>query len=215
MALPKIQTNAVYRFAESVLSTAEILDAEMEERLYLALSKVPRHRFIPDIYINRVNDDISLPIGYGQATGKPSAVARMISLVSPQKRHRVLEIGTGSGYAAAILCELGCQVLSLEKIGMLSQRTRKILDNIGYQDVVVHRFDGRNGWSEQAPFEAIVVSCAMAEINDKLKYQLCEDGGRLVAPIGTDTEQVLTLIERRGNDFETIEFESVRFSEGM
>ena len=149
-----------------------------------ALGAVPRHLFVPSEYEENAYEDRPLPIGYGQTISQPSLVAQMTELLELQSGDKVLEIGTGSGYQAAILAELGyVDVYSIEIVPELYGRSAEILERLGYDNVQVKQGDGYYGWEEYAPFDAIIVTAAPDHLPAPLAAQLAE-GGRLVIPIG-------------------------------
>jgi protein-L-isoaspartate(D-aspartate) O-methyltransferase len=147
-----------------------------------AMSVVPRHRFVPSEYQAMAYDDRPLPIGHGQTISQPYIVARMTELLALTKGVRVLEVGTGSGYQAAVLAELGAKVFSIEIIEPLGVEAARVLSALGYGDVQVKIGDGYQGWPEHAPFDGIIVTCAPSHIPEPLKEQLTE-GGRMVIPV--------------------------------
>jgi protein-L-isoaspartate(D-aspartate) O-methyltransferase len=160
-----------------------------------ALEHVPRHRFVPEgqrdfAYLNR-----PLEIGYGQTISQPYIVALMTELLDISAGDRVLEIGTGCGYQTAVLAEMGADVYSVELVEQLAESARTLLQELGYQ-VQTRIGDGRQGWPEQAPFDAIIVTAAISEVPPALLEQLKPDG-RLIIPLGEhDSAQELTLITR-------------------
>lgn len=160
-----------------------------------AFEKVERHRFVPESLRKYAYEDRALPIGKGQTISQPYIVALMTRAVEPQKTDRILEIGTGSGYQAAILAELCRQVYTIEIIESLGKSAEKILSDLGYDNVHVRIGDGYQGWPDQAPFDAIIVTCAPTEIPDPLKQQLAE-GGRMAIPVGEGYDQNLVLLEK-------------------
>jgi len=165
-----------------------------------ALRAIPRERFVEEAFRAKAYTDGALPIGEGQTISQPWIVARMTELIEPDGSGRVLEIGTGSGYQAAVLSRLCEQVYTVERIRGLSVRARKAVRDLELENVHFKIFDGSYGWSEFAPYRAIVVTAGAPEVPKPLLDQL-EDGGRLVAPIGRsidDPEQTLVRIVKRG-----------------
>lgn len=172
-----------------------------DERVRAAMRAVPRHAFVPTDYLDQAYEDHPLPIGYGQTISQPSLVAMMTELLSLEEGDRVLEIGTGSGYQAAILRELTDEVYSIEIIPALAGIARRVLNETGYEDIHLIRADGYYGWWEHAPFDAIIVTAAPDHLPAPLVAQLNPDGGRMVIPIGPPGGyQSLWLIERSGDE---------------
>ncbi|KPL77638.1 protein-L-isoaspartate(D-aspartate) O-methyltransferase [Bellilinea caldifistulae] len=166
-------------------------------RLLAAFRKVPRHLFVPPDLRERAYDDGPLPIGKGQTISQPYIVALMTSLLALEGNERVLEIGTGSGYQAAILGELAREVHTVERHAGLALRAAEVLSQLGYVNVHVHTGDGSLGWPESAPYDGIVVTAAAAAPPPPLLDQLAE-GGRLVLPVGHRLEQVLQVWHKQG-----------------
>ena len=165
-----------------------------------AMRSVPRHEFVPEGYINMAYNDHPLPIGYGQTISQPFIVALMTESIEPEPDDVVLEIGTGSGYQAAVLAAVVEQVYTVEIIEELATRATDTLAELGYNNVEVHHVDGYFGWEEQAPYDAIVVTAAPDHIPQPLIDQLA-DGGRMVIPVGpVGGYQELWLVERQGED---------------
>jgi len=164
------------------------------ERVLNAMLKVERHRFVPEKYQRFSYEDSPLPIGYGQTISQPYIVALMTELIEPSQKDKVLEIGTGSGYQAAILAELCKEVYTIEIIPELGLKADKTIKELGYKNVKVKIGDGFFGWKEYSPFNAIIVTCASKEIPEPLIEQLAE-GGRMVIPVG-DYFQELILVRK-------------------
>jgi len=182
-----------------------------DERVLRAMAKVPRHEFVPRDLRDKAYADHPLPIGYGQTISQPYIVALMTQSLALEKKDRVLEIGTGSGYQAAVLAEMVDEVYTIEIIEELAERANKTLRDLGYENVEVKTGDGYFGWEEHAPFDAIIVTCAANHIPPPLIDQL-NDGGRLIIPLGsTKYYQTLTLVEKRNGSLETKYITSVRF----
>jgi len=166
-----------------------------DERVLAAMAKVPRELFVSEQWRAHAYDDAALPIGEGQTISQPYMVARMCELLALDGGERVLEVGTGSGYQAAVLAELAVEVHTIERFAPLAEHAREVLDATGYGTVRVHVGDGSLGLPEHAPFGAIVVAAAAPEVPMPLYDQL-EEGGRLVVPVGRLHGQELRLIER-------------------
>jgi protein-L-isoaspartate(D-aspartate) O-methyltransferase len=171
-----------------------------DARVLAALAAVPREAFVPPALVHQAYDDFALEIGEGQTISQPSVVARITELAEVGGRDRVLEIGAGSGYQAAVLAELARFVFALERIGRLAEGARERLSRLGYRNVTVQVMDGSLGWRVQAPFDAIVVSAAAPAVPQALVEQLV-DGGRLVVPVGEVRRQELVKVVRRGGGF--------------
>lgn len=180
-----------------------------DERVLTAMLNVPRHRFVPPRYRSRAHVDRPLPIGEDQTISQPLIVALMSQLAGIEPGDKVLEIGTGSGYHAAVMAEMGATVYTIEIIESLGRSARLVLEGLGYEDVHVRIGDGYQGWPEHAPFDAIVVTAAPPEIPQPLKDQLAV-GGRMVLPVG-DRYQELEVIERTAAGFERERHGAVRF----
>lgn len=174
-----------------------------------AMRHVPRHRFVPGEYSLFAYVDGPLPIGHGQTISQPSLVAEMTEHLKPNKTDKVLEIGTGSGYQAAILAELVDKVLSVEIVEPLARQAEQTLGELGYKNVRVRAGDGYQGWPEEAPFDAIIVTAAPDHVPQPLLDQLAV-GGRLILPVGRDI-QTLELHRRTGTGYERKIITLVRF----
>jgi protein-L-isoaspartate(D-aspartate) O-methyltransferase len=169
-----------------------------DARVLNAMRKVPRERFVPAHLALRAYDDAPLPIGDGQTISQPYVVAHMTEALRVAPDHRVLEIGTGSGYQAAILGELARAVYTIEIVPTLARRAREVLQSLGYSHVQVREGDGYAGWPAQAPFDRIMVTAAVEEIPQPLLDQLGSNGV-LVAPVGPQSAvQQITIVERTG-----------------
>lgn len=180
-------------------------------RVIEAMQKIPRHLFVEEAMAAQAYSDSSLPIGDRQTISQPYTVALMTELLQLQGTEKILELGTGSGYQAAILATLGGRVYTVERLRTLGLRARKVLDSIGLYNVNIRMGDGTIGWPEEAPFDAIVVTAGAPEIPPQLLEQL-NFGGRLVIPIGTQSEQTLVRVTRTGEgEFVREDFEQCRF----
>jgi protein-L-isoaspartate(D-aspartate) O-methyltransferase len=181
-----------------------------DERVLTAMRKVLRHRFAPDLDPARAYEDRPHPIGDGQTISQPYIVALMSELAQLEPPCKVLEVGTGSAYQAAVLAEMGCSVYTIEIIESLATRARETLAAEGYDDRVQCRFgDGYRGWPEQAPFDAVIVTAAAPRIPQPLLEQL-RIGGRLVIPVG-EHWQVLEVHRRTKDGFAREQVSDVRF----
>ena len=175
-----------------------------------AMAVVQRHRFVPEALRSKAYRDTPLPIGQGQTISQPYIVALMSELLDLKPGHRVLEIGTGSGYQAAVLAEMGAEVYTIEIISELGLRAEAVLAELGYSNVKVRIGDGYLGWPENAPFDGIIVTCAPTRIPEPLKAQLAE-GGRMVIPTGPRGVQELILLKRIHDRIEQQKIIDVRF----
>ncbi len=168
----------------------------LDPRVLAAIEAVPRHRFVPESLVEHAYEDRPLPIGHDVTISQPHVVALMTELADVQPGERVLEVGTGSGYQAAVLAELGAEVYSVERIGALAEQSAALLEELGYTKVHVRHGDGYAGWPERAPFDAIIVTAAPPTIPTALTDQL-RRRGKLVAPVGaTYGNQELIVIEK-------------------
>lgn len=182
---------------DDVQATEKYINKKSFNKIVMqAMNTVPRHEFVPVSIRTRAYKNQPLPIGHGQTISQPYIVALMTDLLQPQPGHRVLEIGTGSGYQAAILSHLVAQVYSIEIIEELSTSTTKLLKQLGYNNIETRVADGYNGWPQHEPFDSIIVTAAISHIPPPLVKQL-KKGGRMVIPVGTRFQtQYLTLIEK-------------------
>ena len=165
-----------------------------------AMRAVPRHDFVPPSARQDAYGDHPLPIGHGQTVSQPYIVATMTAALGLHGGEKVLEVGTGSGYQAAVLGQIGAAVYSIEIVSPLAEEARERMTRLGYRNVYVRAGDGYKGWPEAAPFDAIVVTAAAPKVPEPLKQQL-KEGGRLVIPLG-EKDQELMLITRRGESYE-------------
>jgi len=184
------------QMVEAQMRNRDITDEEVLE----AMEEVPRHEFVPERYQELAHADRPLPIGHGQTISQPYIVALMTQLLKVEPNDKVLEIGTGSGYQAAIMGELAHEVYTVEIIEELAESATGLLSRLGYANVHVKHVDGYYGWEEHAPYDVIIVTCAPDHIPQPLLDQLA-DGGRMVVPVGPPgAYQVLWKIEREGDE---------------
>jgi protein-L-isoaspartate(D-aspartate) O-methyltransferase len=169
-----------------------------DERVLAAMGRVPREAFVPEALRPDAYADAALPIGGGQTISQPFVVATMLAALRPGPGDRALDVGTGSGYAAALLAELGAEVVGIELLPELAERARRALAAAEHPEVEVRVGDGRLGAPDRAPFDVIAVAAATAEVPPALLDQLA-DGGRLVIPLGGPDGQELVLLERHGD----------------
>jgi protein-L-isoaspartate(D-aspartate) O-methyltransferase len=182
-----------------------------DEAVLAAMLNVPRHEFVPSDYQSQSYEDHPLPIGYGQTISQPYIVALMTELIDIQPGERVLEIGTGSGYQAAILAEITDEVYTIEIIPELAERAQQTFDHLGYDQIVAKQADGYWGWEAYAPFAAIIVTAAPDHVPQPLVNQLA-DGGKMVIPVGPPGGyQSLWLLERKGDEVLRYNWGGVRF----
>ncbi len=175
----------IKQIEDDVRETSLYLDKEkLDSRVIKAIRDVPRHKFVRDRLQRHAYENRPLPIGYGQTISQPYIVAIMTDLIKPQKNHRVLEVGTGSGYQAAILAEIVEQVYTMEIIRPLGKQATARLKQLGYTNIMIKIGDGYYGWNEFAPFDAIVVTAAASHIPPPLLKQL-KPGGRMIIPVGS------------------------------
>jgi protein-L-isoaspartate(D-aspartate) O-methyltransferase len=163
-----------------------------------AIRSVPRHEFVPLELRSEAYDDRPLDIGYGATISQPYIVAAMTELLEVRKTHRVLEIGTGSGYQAAVLAELAGEVYSVEVVPALARSAAETLEGMGYRNIHLLTGDGYRGWPEEAPFDRVILTAAPLEVPAELINQLAP-GGRLVAPVGGANEQQLVVLDKAMN----------------
>lgn len=179
-------------------------------RVLEAMQTVPRHEFVPPEVREESYADHPLPIGYGQTISQPYIVAFMTEQLDPQPGDRVLEIGTGSGYQAAVLSHLVKEVYSIEIVEPLADRAKADLQRLGFSNVHVRAGDGYRGWPEAAPFDAIIVTCAPHSVPPPLVDQL-KDGGRMIIPVGERDHQQLYILRKREGKVEQQAVLPVRF----
>jgi len=179
-------------------------------RVLTVMGRVPRHEFVPEKFRPRAYEDGPLPIGHEQTISQPYIVAFMTERLEPKPTDRVLEIGTGSGYQAAVLSELVAEVYSIEIIEALAQRAETDLKRLGYKNVKVRAGDGYQGWPDAAPFDAIIVTCAPEKVPPPLIEQL-KDGGRMIIPVGPIWNQELVLLRKQTGRLEKRAVLPVRF----
>lgn len=190
----KAAANAMLDWVEKIqLSTG---NPPLSGRVLQAMRHVPRHLFVPEELLLAAYTDMPLPIGYGQTISQPYIVALMTSLIDPKADDHVLEIGTGSGYQAAILSQLAGKVFSVERIPQLFAQADERLKQLGIDNIELRAGDGHNGWPEHAPYDSIIVTAAAAEIPAALIEQL-KPGGKLVIPVRTsESSQSLRLVKK-------------------
>jgi len=201
---------------EFVVQRAEMIEKQLRRRgvddsgVLAAMAAVKRDEFVPKEFRQRAYEDAPLPIGEGQTISQPYIVAAMTAALHLKGTERVLEIGTGCGYQAAIFSSLAKIVFTIESRSELASSATARLDRLGFENVHVHCGDGTLGLPELAPFDAILVAAAAPSVPEPLRAQLAE-GGRLILPVGDAENQELLYIERHGNSLETRTLEACRF----
>ncbi|HPW67620.1 MAG TPA: protein-L-isoaspartate(D-aspartate) O-methyltransferase [Salinivirgaceae bacterium] len=190
----------------------QIQNRGISDKLVLdAFRNVERHKFVPDEYTSMAYEDTPLPIGYGQTISQPYIVAFMTESIKPQINMKVLEIGTGSGYQAAILAEIGCEVYSVEIVDELAKQATRVIESMNYSNVHIKSGDGYLGWEEHSPYDAIIVTAAPESIPAPLLEQL-KNNGRLVIPVGPQYQtQNLLLVEKVNGKVNSKVIAPVRF----
>lgn len=189
----------------------QIKDRGIKDKKILdAMLKVERHKFVPAGQKERAYGDYPLPIGEGQTISQPYIVALMTSVLDLDGSEKILEIGTGSGYQAAVLAELADQVYTIEVIKPLAERAKKLLNELGYDNITVKYGDGYGGWDEHSPFDRIIVTCSPTHIPEELKDQLAEDG-KMIIPVGPRFAQNLVLLNKKNGKVKKQKMIPVRF----
>ena len=201
-----IYQKARERMVETQIAARGIRDP----RVLAAMRKVPRHLFVDEALKDQAYGDYPLPIGEGQTISQPYIVALMTEALELKGPEKVLEVGTGSGYQAAILAELARWVYSIERYPSLAYQAKRTLERLGYNNVIIRVGDGTKGWPEAAPFDAIIVTAAGPKIPEPLLEQL-KDGGRLVMPVGDEWSQYLIKVTKKGDKLYKENLGAVRF----
>jgi len=200
-----------FTVARKIMVEEQLLGRDITNaRLLAVMRKVPRHEFVPKGIRDRAYDDSPLPIGHGQTISQPYVVAFMTEKLEPKPTDRVLEVGTGSGYQAAVLAELVKEVYTIEIVEPLARRAEADLKRLGCTNVHVRAGDGYQGWPEAAPFDAIMVTCAPEAVPQPLIAQL-KDGGRMIIPVGPMGNQQLVLLRKAEERLEKRAVLPVRF----
>jgi protein-L-isoaspartate(D-aspartate) O-methyltransferase len=182
-------------FAQEIVSRAGIIDEATETELLRAATLVERQKYLVTTYAERAHEDESFPIGFKQDSLRPSTLVRLIGLLGVKKGMRVLEVGTGSGYGAALMLTMGAEVFCIEKEGLFAQQTRKKLDASGFSKILFKAGDGRKGWAEMAPFDGIAVTFPSEAPTPEILSQLRE-GGRLAGAFGPAGSEKIHLYEK-------------------
>ncbi len=198
------------RHREQMVQNFVIAAGITDPRVIAAMRRVPRHLFVEPALRHQAYLDKSLPIGFGQTISHPTTVATMSQLLEISGVEKVLEIGTGSGYQAAVLAEMGAKVYSIERLPELARRAQRLFDQLGFYTIGVRIGDGSVGWSNHAPYDRILVTAASPAIPETLLSQLGQNG-RLISPVGEKDQQKLMIVTRKGADFDILEADSRSF----
>jgi protein-L-isoaspartate(D-aspartate) O-methyltransferase len=201
MTSQRTRDRLIERLREKGIRNEEVLEI---------IRRTPRHLFVDEALSSRAYEDTALPIGFNQTISQPYIVARMTEILLENAPQKVLEVGTGSGYQAAVLAQLVPKVYTVERIMALVPLARQRFRSLNLRNVNLKHSDGTWGWPQQAPFDAILVTAAPADIPKALLEQLA-DGGRMVIPVGGSSAQTLTVITRHGEVYERENLESVSF----
>ena len=202
MTSQRTRDRLVARLREEGIRNEQVLDV---------IRNTPRHLFVDEALASRAYEDTALPIGYNQTISQPYVVAAMTDLIISNKPKKVLEIGTGSGYQAAVLAPLVEKVYTVERIEPLAKQARQRFRKLGLRNIRASYSDGTVGLPDFAPYDAIITTAASEQIPQALLEQLSEHGGRLVIPLGGPNLQRLTLVTRRGNSYEQESLDPVVF----
>ena len=206
-----MRENKDYRVARENMVLSQLKARSISDPLVLkAMLTVPRHLFVDEALESQAYNDHPLPIGDKQTISQPYMVASMTEALELSPKDIVLEIGTGCGYQTAILAEIAAKVYSIERISSLMARARKILEMLGYLNVLIKVGDGTVGWKEYAPFDAIIVTAGSPDVPEPLLHQLA-NGGRLVVPVGDRFSQELIKVVRSGDEFTRTNLGGCRF----
>ncbi len=211
LILPIISYSQDYWKERNQMVKRQIVERGISDpKVINAMRDVERHHYVPKNYRNMAYDDRPLPIGHGQTISQPYIVALMTELLEVEEGKKVLEIGTGSGYQAAILSHITSEVYTIEIVEELAREAKRTLKRQGYNNIKVKIGDGYKGWKEYAPFDAIIVTCSPSDVPEPLKNQLAE-GGRMIIPVGGKFVQELVLFQKKDNKLIEQEISSVRF----
>ena len=191
----------ILELRESGIANSDVLSA---------LETIPREKFIPENYRNQAYENIALPIGENQTISQPYVVAKMTELLELENNHKVLEIGTGSGYQCAVLSKLARRIYTIERIKSLHEKSCKIFEQLNLTNIVSKYEDGNNGWVEQIPFDRIIFTAATENIS-KIMFSHIKENGIIVCPIIRDNRQVITKYKRKNDKLISQEFDDVLF----
>ena len=206
---PVADEAALARARERMVAEQIAARGSLDPLTLAAMRRVPRHLFVPEASRAQAYDDHPLPIGHGQTISQPYIVGFMTEALGLKGGETVLEIGTGSGYQAAVLSLIAAHVYTIEIVAPLAEESERRLTALGYPNALVRAGDGYGGWPEKAPFDAIIVTAAAPRIPETLKAQL-KEGGRLIVPVG-DESQELVVVVRRGRLYDERRVLPVRF----
>ncbi len=191
----------ILELRESGISDAKILSA---------IEKIPREKFIPENFRNQAYDNLALPIGDNQTISQPFVVARMTQLLELESKHKVLEVGTGSGYQSAVLSKLVRRVYTIERIKNLSIKAENIFKELKISNIVTKYADGNLGWKEQIPFDRIIITAATSHISKQISSQI-DEGGIIVSPINSKNKQIIIKYKKINNVLESETYDDVLF----
>ncbi|MFL2543357.1 MAG: protein-L-isoaspartate(D-aspartate) O-methyltransferase [Alphaproteobacteria bacterium] len=191
----------ILELRESGISDAKILSA---------IEKIPREKFIPENFRNQAYDNLALPIGDNQTISQPFVVAKMTQLLELESKHKVLEVGTGSGYQSAVLSQLVRRVYTIERIKNLSIKAENIFKELKISNIVTKYADGNLGWKEQIPFDRIIITAATSHISKEISSQI-DEGGIIVSPINSKNKQIIIKYKKINNVLESETYDDVLF----
>ena len=181
-----------------------------DSKILSAIEKIPRERFIPENFRNQAYDNLALPIGDNQTISQPFVVAKMTQLLEVKSSHKVLEIGTGSGYQSAVLSKLVRRVYTIERINNLLIKAEKIFQELNISNIVPKYADGNLGWKEQIPFDRIIITAATSQISKEISSQI-DEGGIIVSPINSKNKQIIIKYKKINNVLESETYDDVLF----
>ena len=191
----------ILELRETGISDAKILSA---------IEKIPREKFIPENFRNQAYDNLALPIGDNQTISQPFVVAKMTQLLELESKHKVLEVGTGSGYQSAVLSKLARRVYTIERIKNLSIKAENIFKELKISNIVTKYADGNLGWKEQIPFDRIIITAATSNISKEISSQI-DEGGIIVSPINSKNKQIIIKYKKINNVLESETYDDVLF----
>lgn len=191
----------ILELRETGISDAKILSA---------IEKIPREKFIPENFRNQAYDNLALPIGDNQTISQPFVVAKMTQLLELESKHKVLEVGTGSGYQSAVLSKLVRRVYTIERIKNLSIKAENIFKELKISNIVTKYADGNLGWKEQIPFDRIIITAATSHISKEISSQI-DEGGIIVSPINSKNKQIIIKYKKINNVLESETYDDVLF----